>query len=48
MENLLKRVLGDFYKVTLDILIDEEVDMGAFHELDASTLKELGMSCLFV
>mgnify|MGYP001157607517 CR=1 FL=1 len=45
MENLLKRVLGDFYKVTLDILIDEEVDMGAFQRFN---VEGLGMSCLFV
>ena len=42
MESLLKKILGDNVKGTLDLMEKEEVDEEAFLNLDSSHLKEMG------
>ena len=42
MESLLKKILGDNVKGTLDQMKEEEVDKETFLNLDNSHLKEMG------
>ena len=42
MENLLRRVVGENYTGTLEILNGQEVDVEAFYSLNDSVLREIG------
>ena len=42
MENLLRRIVGENYTGTLQLLNNQEVDVEAFYSLDNSVLREIG------